>query len=285
MGAVIFRPGMVWPWPSSTNLDLSMMALAVQQIVKDGYGILPVPIEFQQSAAALIPHFVTEIVEGLEKEERDQWEFDIPQFDGDKRLNPDHGLCNRSKSRNPNADDKLFFHWRAQDELHLRVSALLHSRNINTKPHEEWFRQCNDVWWKGLALAMAFTHELDFVYNLGLEKALLDFEAMKMHVLRILYYQQKAVGKELASPHFDFGAFTVCLYESLPGVYLGEDRDNRWIASPGQVPIFGGRKSGPFTRDLITSLAHGVEADQPGLRTAVVFFAHVNGPMSPRYGE
>ena len=52
-GATLTRLGKAWP--RDTILSRAMMDLAVQQITKDGYGILPAPIEFQQSAGNLIP--------------------------------------------------------------------------------------------------------------------------------------------------------------------------------------------------------------------------------------
>ena len=256
---------------------------AAQDLVGRGFGVIPFSSGVHRGVGDTLDLFGKSIIDGLSAEEREQWQFHFPELS----TKPDHGLCNRSKTngRDRNEDDKFFLHWRAGDRPERLMRNLLKGRGVDITPYETFFQSCDLVFTEALSLGENFAQKLDEHYGWNLFEALQKPQAMEQHVLRLLSYDQKSIGQELANTHWDFSALTLCLWETEPGLFfdLKESRYN-WSFKVGRVPVFGGRKIFPFTQ-TVQPLAHGVEAIHPGRRLAAVFFAHIDGPMGPALEE
>lgn len=258
---------------------------AVEEFFNRGWGVMPVSGDGQITAQRLMNEFSWSIIDRLSRKKKDQWEFHFPDpTRPEETKKPDHGLCWRNRTddryKDPTGDDKYFFHWRAWDSQERKIPNLLRSRGIEVEKFSHFFHLCNRVSRFALRLALDFAGQFDGEYSTNLKGALLAPEAMEMHTLRLLCYDQKSIGQALANPHEDFSALTLCLYEDLPGLCLGHEKQP-WIFQKGLVPVFGGRKIPAATDGLFHPLPHGVEAVQPGRRLAAVFFAHANLPMCP----
>lgn len=252
---------------------------AAQDLVGRGFGVIPFSSEVHRGVGDTLDLFGKSIIDGLSAEEKKRWEFHFPELS----TKPDHGLCNRSKTnrRDPNEDDKFFLHWRAGDRPERLMRNLLKGRGVDIAPYETFFQGCDLVFAEALSLIENFARKLDEHYGWGLLEALQKPQAMEQHVLRLLSYDQKSIGQELANPHWDFSALTLCLWETEPGLFFDlEESRQHWSSQVGQVPVFGGRKVFQCTQ-TVQPLAHGVEAIHPGRRLAAVFFAHTLNEMGP----
>ncbi|TSC72781.1 MAG: hypothetical protein G01um101448_930 [Parcubacteria group bacterium Gr01-1014_48] len=181
----------------------------------------------------------------------------------------DDGIIVRKDKKH---DPKTFFHFRPG------LTEELTRRNVNFARYHSFLEHasgdyytCNEHM---LALAAALDREAPGFY---FHEKLLASEIPRRGVYRILWYPSigKKLGAILAQEHTDKSCITYHLWDRTAGLRYGEDKV-QYLAEPGTVLVFWGKKAPILTNGLAQPLLHDVVncVQAENARMASIFFGH-----------
>lgn len=197
----------------------------------------------------------------------------------------DKGQFNKGLSQWRSDERKTVFHYSPA------VPEVLREQGAPVGSWHSFFDPSLIVFETAYALGMKVIAALDGIMP-GYHFADSCFEAgVEQQYLRYLVYDPRAKGEsETATSHQDRCFLTVHLYESAPGLYVGDSPHTHVrVGVPHRmVGLFLGRKASQMTDNKLCALWHGtheVRALEPQGRRAAVLFMHTNVPLIRRPGE
>jgi hypothetical protein len=222
----------------------------------------------------------------------DRSRFEDPEQGADDGL-----ISRRSETNGANGDvydEKYFFHVKESLPLLLRDRGL-YSRDPS------WIDACMELHERATLLLLEFARAFDAEYpGAHLFERVWAKDAMSQNTLRLLWYARpKKDGRNVVgSAHVDRDTLTFHIADSRPGLYLQTDPESLQFDRPYEVKedktlVFPGAKFPPLVPDttsryLANPLYHEIRdraSEEATPRWAIVFFAHTNTVLDPRYAK
>lgn len=258
-------------------MDTSPFQQAAHVLASGGLGFVPLSVRCQQKIGEAL-----RALDRLEYHRQDcGGEFEDAKwgFQADDKGQYDKGLSQWRED-----ERKTIFHYSPEvPEVLKDLQAPVQNWRAFFEPCEYVFRVCH-------ALGMTVVRELDTALpGYGFE-ASCEAAGLAEQNLRLLSYEPRTGATETAKSHQDRCFLTLHVYQSAPGLYVGQTKDMKLRVDipQGHAAVFLGRKAEQMTDGKVSGLWHGTEevsALEPEGRRAMVFFLHSNIPLIRRPGE